>query len=64
MYRLQVFHTGSVVPTETLTIRQAAEVLQAIPELLARHPGCAHVEVLMDSVRLFAVDCTGARLPN
>ncbi len=62
MYRLRVFHAGSTSPTEVLSIDSAAEVLTAIPRLLERHPDCAHVEVRVGEIRLFAVDCEGNRL--
>ncbi|WP_374469793.1 hypothetical protein [Phenylobacterium sp.] len=62
MYRLRVIHEGTSRPTETISVEAAAEVLSAIPALLARHRDCLRIEVLMGDTRLFAVDCDGARL--
>lgn len=62
MYHLRVLHPGSSIPTETLSLKQASEVLIRIPELLARHTGCERIEVVAGTTPLFAVDCKGQRL--
>ncbi|HEY8618062.1 hypothetical protein [Phenylobacterium sp.] len=62
MYRLRVIHPGAAFPTETVSLERAADVLTAIPELLARHADCDRVEVMANDSKLFAVDCKGNRL--
>jgi hypothetical protein len=63
MYRLLVFHSGETTPRHLIPVARAADVLTRIPEVLAEHPGCEHVVLMYDEIRLFAVDCAGNRLP-
>ncbi|WGM30702.1 hypothetical protein KKHFBJBL_00932 [Brevundimonas sp. NIBR11] len=58
-YRLLVFHKGSAGPTEAIEERRAAEVLDLIQSLLAKHPDCHRIRVESASGSLFAVDCNG-----
>jgi hypothetical protein len=62
MYRLRVIHPGKAAPSETVSVAGAADVLATIPQLLAKHHDCLRIEVLAGEMRLFAVDCKGARL--
>jgi hypothetical protein len=62
MYRLRVIHEGSSVPTETIRLQSAADVLTAIPDLLGKYADCLRIEVLADAAVLFAVDCKGNRI--
>ena len=63
MYRLLVHYPQEDVARATVDVTTAADVLTHIPEILAEHEGCAHIEVMFNDVRLFAVDCAGNRLP-
>ena len=64
MYALKVFHPGEAVARQTHTATSADEVMRLIPKLLADHPGCERVEVHSATVKLFAVDCEGQRIPD
>jgi hypothetical protein len=61
MYRLEVFYDGALQHVELRA--NAAEVLDAIPELLREHAGCERIVVTFGSARLFAVDCKGNTSP-
>ncbi|MGH7017090.1 MAG: hypothetical protein ACRED8_08385 [Caulobacteraceae bacterium] len=65
-YTLAVFHPSDKLrPIHQERMAQAADVLTAIPKLLAAHPECEQIVVTMDGVtRLFAVDCKGNHLPD
>ena len=63
MYRLLVYYPQNKGVQETVNLSRAADVLNAISGLLASHEGCETIVVLLDNVRLFAVDCHGNRLP-
>jgi hypothetical protein len=62
MYQLLVFFPGKRGPHATVRVQRASEVLEMIPKLLGDHGGCERVVVMVDHVRLFAVDCKGNRL--
>lgn len=64
MYTLRVYQQDDPVATETLTCDRAADVLEAIPRLLARHARCERIEVHAGALRLFSVDCEGNRRPD
>jgi len=64
VFMLTVYETGSLLPVETVTLNNAAATMAAIPELLAKHPGCERVKVHAGGTYLFSVDCTGATLPD
>ena len=59
MYTLLVYTEGGSTLVGRHEIRQAAEVLAAIPDIMKKHPGCERVEVYLAAVRLFSVDCAG-----
>lgn len=63
MYQLLVYYPGTKGVAATVDARSAVDVLELIPKILADHEGCEHVVVMFNSVRLFAVDCAGNRLP-
>lgn len=63
MYQLLVYFPGSDVVRATIDVEKAADVLTLIPKILAEHEGCEHIVVMFRDIRLFAVDCTGNRLP-
>ena len=63
MYKLLVYYPEREGVQATIEVRRAADVVDAIPGLLAAHDGCEHIVVMLDNVRLFAVDCHGNRLP-
>ena len=63
MYQLLVYFPGSDVVRATIEVERSADVLARIPKLLAEHEGCEHIVVMFKDMRLFAVDCTGNRLP-
>jgi len=63
-YTLTVFETGRSLPIETVTVRLAADVMTAIPKLLADHPGCERIRVQAGATYLFSIDCTGATIPE
>ena len=63
MYLLMVYHPGDLIARVTVKAGRAAEASALIPQLLAEHAGCEHIVVMLGGVRLFAVDCTGNRLP-
>ncbi|THD59294.1 hypothetical protein [Phenylobacterium sp.] len=63
MYTLLVYHPGEKAARATIKVPKAADVLTTIPEVLAEHHTCEHVVVMLDDIRLFAVDCVGNRLP-
>ena len=63
MYTLSVFYGSQTKPHAVHRIDRSADVLTAIPKLLAEHEGCEHIVVTSDSIRLFSVDCKGNRLP-
>lgn len=63
MYHLLVFYPGETHPQATATCESSAEVLKAIPLILAGHPGCERVAVRVGTTTLFSVDCAGNRLP-
>lgn len=58
-YTLRVFHEGSPLPIETARASRAPEVLERIPELLKKHPGCHRIHVETVAGFLFMVDCNG-----
>lgn len=58
-YSLKVMHEGEAFPTETATRATSAEVMEAIPRLLKRHPGCHRIHVYAGLSHLFLVDCRG-----
>jgi len=62
VYTLQVFYPGDSTVRQTVRVDRAADVLTIIPELLEQHDGCERIVVLLDAVRLFAVDCQGNRI--
>ena len=64
MYTLRVFQPGDPIATETLVRERAADVLESIPILLARHSGCERIEVHAGALKLFSVDCEGNRRPG
>jgi hypothetical protein len=64
VYTLKVFYAGETVPRHVESTLSAKEVLTRVHALLAEHHGCEHIVVLLDSTRLFAVDCKGNRLPG
>ena len=62
LYALTVVHEGDAAPTETVSLEAAAEVLDTIPKLLARHPDCFRIHVHAAHAHLFSVDCAGRRV--
>ena len=58
-YTLTVFETGKLLAVETLTLDSAPATMKAIPELLAKHPGCEVIRVHAGPTYLFSVDCKG-----
>jgi len=58
-YTLTVFQTGTLLAVETLTLDSAPATMKAIPELLAKHPGCEVIRVHAGPTYLFSVDCQG-----
>jgi hypothetical protein len=62
VYTLEVFYDGKADHAERL--QSAADVLSRIPVLLEAHAGCEKIVVLINGVRLFAVDCKGNTLPH
>lgn len=63
MYQLLVYYPDAATPHATLVVDKAADVLALLPQILAEHHGCLHVVVMLNEMRLFAVDCAGNRLP-
>ena len=63
MYQLQVYYPGQTFAQAVIDVKQASEALDLIPDVLAKHQGCERVVVMMGTNRLFAVDCSGNRLP-
>lgn len=63
MYQLQVFYPFDPAARRTVSVRSAAEVMELVSDLLAEHPGCERIVVLVQGVRLFSVDCHGHRGP-
>ena len=49
-------------PIETVALESAAEVMNTIPKLLARHPNCFRIHVHARQTHLFSVDCGGRRV--
>lgn len=62
-YTLTVFELGTLLAVETLAVQSAGAVMEAIPELLAKHPGCEIIKVHAGPTYLFSVDCEGKTLP-
>jgi hypothetical protein len=63
MYQLLVFYPGETLPKESVMPTSAAETLEMITSLLAKHHACEMIVAMGGGVRLFAVDCAGNRLP-
>ncbi len=63
MYQLLVYYPDTKGVAATIDARRAVDALELIPKILSDHEGCEHVVVMFNSVRLFAVDCAGNRLP-
>lgn len=59
-YALAVYRPGSTVPTETVSVSRAPEVLTLLQTLLKKHPDCHRIRVESGGSFLFAVDCHGA----
>lgn len=57
MYQLLVFHTEDRVPRQTVNVENDDEAFDRIPEILAAHPSCARIVVMLNDQRLFEVDC-------
>jgi len=64
VYTLTVYEAGSLLAVETATFNSSAATMAAIPDLLAKHPGCECVKVHAGGVHIFSVDCTGATLDD
>jgi hypothetical protein len=62
-YTLEIYYADSPTPRERHAVSNAAEALSMIKELLAIHPQCERLVVMMGMTQLFAVDCKGARIP-
>ena len=58
-YTLTVFHKGRPLPTETIHLTRAAQVLPGISSLLAKHADCHRIRVDSPTAHLFTVDCKG-----
>ena len=58
-YTLTVFETGKLLAVETITLDSAPATMKAIPELLAKQPGCEVIRVHAGPTYLFSVDCKG-----
>ena len=58
-YTLTVFEKGTLLAVESVTLNGAPAVMKAIPELLAKHPGCEIIRVHAGPTYLFSVDCKG-----
>ncbi len=63
MYQLLVYFPGSEGARARINIDRGSDVVAMIPKLLAEHEGCEHIVVMLNDVRLFAIDCAGNRLP-
>jgi hypothetical protein len=58
-YHLLVYYGEAIVPTETFECDLSDQVLNAIPRLLAKHPGCARITVMSGATTLYSVDKNG-----
>ena len=63
VYRLLVCYHQEVLPRDVVSIERADAVLDRIPDVLAEHRDCEKLVVMLDGLRLFAIDSSGARLP-
>jgi hypothetical protein len=59
LYHLHVYHGEAILPTETFECQLSSQVLDAIPQLLAKHPGCARITVMAGARALYSVDGNG-----
>lgn len=59
MYRLDVFHPGNPVVTESVSLRSAIDAVAEISRLLKKHQTCERIVLFHQGAQLFAVDCQG-----
>ncbi len=58
-FTLKVLHKDRSIPTETVQVSRAADVLASVETLLSKHPDCHRIHVEAVSSFLFSVDCNG-----
>lgn len=64
MYRLEIHYPGEGRHRDCVVLHRGAEVVAAVPGILARHAGCERIVVYAEQTRLFSVDRQGNREPG